>query len=77
MHPQDEVMSPQGVMALFVVHSKHSVAQDLGSTPTIVPIHHLSSHEPTQPKEWDPPSLPCNPFGLPTSLQRSSALNWI
>jgi hypothetical protein len=70
-------MSPQGGMALLVVHSPHSVAQNLGSTPTTVPIHQLSSPQPAQPKEWDPPSLPHSPSGLPTSLQGSSALDWL
>jgi len=42
-HPQDEAMSPQAVLALLVFHSPKSIAQNLGSTPTIVLIHQLSS----------------------------------
>jgi hypothetical protein len=54
-------MSPQGVMDLLVVHSPHSVAQNLGNTPKTIPIHQLSSPPHPQPKEWDPPSLPRTP----------------
>jgi hypothetical protein len=43
---------------------------------TTVPIHQLSSPQPAQPKEWDPPYLPRSPLGLPTSLHGSNALNW-
>jgi hypothetical protein len=43
------------------------------STPTKIPIHQLSiSPQPTQPNEWDPPSLPHSPSSLSTSLQGSS-----
>jgi hypothetical protein len=77
MHPQDEVMSPQGVMALFVVHSSHSAAQNRGSTPTIVPIHQISSPHPAEPKEWDPSSLPCSPSGLFTSVYGYNTLYWL
>jgi len=69
-------MIPQGVMDLLVVHSPHSVAQNPGNTPTTITIQQLSSPPRAQPKEWDPPSLPRNPFGLPTSFLGSIALGW-
>jgi hypothetical protein len=47
-------MSPQGVLALLAIHSPHSTTQILGSTPTVVPIHQLSSPQPAQPKECIP-----------------------
>jgi hypothetical protein len=39
--PQDEGMSPQGDMALLVIHSPHLVAKKSSSTPVAVPIHQL------------------------------------
>jgi hypothetical protein len=68
-HPRAGAMSPKGGLALLVVHSPHSTTQNLGSTPTTVPIHQLSSPQPAQPKKWDP--LHCHtPLGLPTSPVR-------
>jgi hypothetical protein len=67
-------MSPQGGLVFLVVHSPHSTTQNPGSTPIEIPIHQLSSPQATQPKEWDPPSLPHSPLGLSTSLHGSGAL---
>jgi len=58
-------MSPKGDLSLLVVHSPHLVTQNLGSTPITVPIHQLSSPQPTQPKEWDPASLHTVPQAFP------------
>jgi hypothetical protein len=64
-------------MVLLVVHSPKSATQNPSSIPTAVPIHQLSSLQPAQPKERDPPSLPHSPSSLPTSLQGSNALGWL
>jgi hypothetical protein len=67
-------MCRQGVLALLCVHSPHSIARNPNSTPTKIPIHWLSlSPQLAQPKEWDPPSLPCSPSVILTSLQGSNA----
>jgi hypothetical protein len=64
-HTQAETMSPQGDLALLDTHYPHLVAQNIVSIPTTVPIHHLSSPQPTQPKEWDLTSLHTVPQAFP------------
>jgi hypothetical protein len=70
-------MSPEGGISLLAFHYPQLATQISGSTPTIVMIHQLPSPQPTQPKEWDPSSLPHNPLGLPTSLKGFIALDWL
>jgi hypothetical protein len=62
-------MSPQGDLALLVVHSPHSTTQNPGSTPTTVPIHQLSSPQPAQPKECTPFTA-LSPSGCTIHLSR-------
>jgi hypothetical protein len=55
-HPRVEAMSPQGDLSLLAIHAPHSAAQ----TQVL-----LSSPQPAQPKEWDPPSLHTIPQAFP------------
>jgi hypothetical protein len=53
-------------LALLAIHSPQSTSQNLGSTPQQIPIlKFFLSPQPTQPKEWDPPSLHTVPQAFP------------
>jgi hypothetical protein len=74
-HPQVGATNPQERVSLHCpLTAQHNPQQ--ANFPTTIPIHQLSSPQPTQPKEWDPPSLHTVPQALPTSLQGSN-IGWL
>jgi hypothetical protein len=81
-HPQAEAMSPQGDLALWLSTLHTQQPQNLGSTPTTVPILQLSSPQPAQPKECtpftthSPSSCTIHLSGLPVHSVGQEYLSW-